>query len=203
MNDIPIKLAVNQKQMDEWRKIMGRVATSDEINGAVAQAINRALENVKTVTVKGLTSQYAVKRATVAAAQKIRTANKRDLGGEVRYTGKAVPLEDFKLKPSKIQSWKGKTVSARPQLAVEIKKGETKPYAHAFLQQIYGDKPRVYARVPGKKVEGFPGFPVKIQRGPAVAGMLEESGIAAEAQTSGNETLAKRIDHEISRMLTK
>lgn len=203
MSDIAVELAVNKKQMDEWRKILALVAKPDEINGAVALAINRALDNVKTVTTKDLTAQYTVKRKTVVAAQKIRRANKNDLGGEVRYVGKALPLEEFKLNPAKIQSWKGKTVNARLQLQVEVKKGEVKPYAHAFLQQIYGDKPRVYARVPGKKVEGLQGFPVKVQRGPAIAGMLEESGIAEAAQTSGNETLEKRIDHEISRMLNK
>lgn len=199
MSDAPIVIQVkpDEKQMAEWQKIMGRVAKPAEINLAMSRAINRALENIKSVTSKGVREQYTVKSKAVSAAQKIRKANKNELGGEVTYTGPGLSLHEFKLKPSGIISWNGKPTQGRKQLVIEIKKGEAKEYRGGFVQSMRGSDLHVWSRT------GKASFPVKKQKGPSIAGMIEASGTAEKAQASGNEMLAKRIDHEILYMLKR
>lgn len=196
-----VVLVSNDRQIDEWRRRLKSVAKPSEINSALVSAINRALDNVRSVTAKGVREKYTVKGAAIKRAQTMHKATRSSMAGVVQYKGRQIGLEDFKITPGQPISWKGKPNPARVprQLSAEIKRGEAETFKGGFLRAIYTEEPRVYKRVSTKR------FPVTREgmRGPAVATMIEDSGAAAKAQASGNETLSKRIDHEMMRMLRK
>lgn len=196
---INVQVVADEKQLADWKKFLGRVAKPDELNQAIAHAINRALENIRTVTAKGVQEKYTVKSKAVKQAQRLKKASSDNTSGMVRYKGLGVSLEQFRVKPGKPISWKGIPNAARRarQLSIEIERGRPEQQQGGFLQRFKSDEPRVYKRA------GKSRLPILRQFGPAVAEMIENSGVAAKAQESGNETLAKRIDHEILRMLNK
>lgn len=194
-----IVLITDDRQIEEWRRLTKRVAKASEFNKALVGAINRALMNVRAVAAKGVREKYTVKGQAIKRAQKIHKATMSSLAGIVQYKGREIGLEDFKLSPSKPISWRGIPNSARraKKLTAEVERGQAETINGGFLQAIYTKEPRVYERV-GKKR-----FPVSREKmkGPAVATMIEDSGTAPRAQQSGTETLARRIDHEMMRML--
>lgn len=194
---IKVRVAADEAQIAEWTNVIGRIAKSSEINQALAWAINRALADIKSVTSKGLRDEYTVKSKAVSDAQKMTKADRSNLSGSVTYTSPGISLQEFKLVPGKIISFKGVPNAARKQLVVEIKKGQQKEYKGGFLQKIQSKEARVYSRRSGAS------YPVTRQYGPAIAGMLEASGIAERAQESGNAKFSERIDYEIDRMLRR
>lgn len=193
---ISVQVVADEKQLEDWKKVIGRVAKPDEINAAMSRAINRALNHVRTATERATRKIYTASSRVVKDAQTVKKSSKFTLSGEVSYAGPNIPMDEFKHSPNAPISWKGVPNLLRTQqISLEIRKGVQREEKGLFLREKSGSDARIYKR------KGKARFPLVRAEGPSVAGMVEGTGIAEEAQESANEMLAKRIDHEIMWML--
>lgn len=200
-----LEITPPEAQIAEWHKVAGKVAKPSEVNAAIGMAINRALDSMRSHTAKGLRARYTVRSQAIKDAQHVFKATRNRLTGALIYTSVELPISAFKHKSNKIISWKGISNERRKgkQLQVEIIKGQATEYRGGFVQEIYPPNESVPFGLNVWRRKDTRAFPVLIQTGPSFPGMLRGSGVAQEALEVGNETLAKRIDHEMLRMLNK
>ncbi len=179
----------------------------------IANALNRAVSNVKANLPKEATKIYYIKNSKVKETLKEFKASQSRLEAGVRAKGKVIGLNHFKVSP--------KTVNPRrkSQLKIAIIKNGLKQIPGAFNANINGVKVftrtgkfsiatkgsykgRIVKRGPRK---GKPLLREEIERkfGPSVPQMLDEEKIVENVNQDAYFTYEKRVNHEINRILSK
>ena len=116
MIDISVKV-----DDEDFSKAMADLRHIEEgIETATIRAINRTVDGVKTDLSTLARERYNVKAKVIAARIKLTKATKAKMSGEVRSTGKPIPLYEFGPKPATPQP------SRRPKITVEVLKGQRK-----------------------------------------------------------------------------
>lgn len=164
---------------------------SEKAHTAFARAINRTVDMVYTQTVRTLVKQTSAPRAVVIAAMRKKRASTSGgaLEGAVVATGRHLPLKLFK--PRQFKAGTKATVWGKRQM-----------FAGTFM----GPKPGAVAMALGGHVwkrAGAGRLPIEKLFGPSIPVEMVKDQSAAQFQAIAPPILARRIEHEIGRLLPK
>ena len=161
------------------------------IEKAASLAFNRAVMQGRTAATREATAKYTAKAKTIRPTFKMKKASKNRLDAALISAGDAIPLKEFSVKPSTDTTGKN-----RKQLSVSVRKDTgSKAFNRAFISAKKGGN--VFER------EGKSRLPIKKLYGPAVPSMLGNAEVSEEVQDFMAEVAAKRLDHEVKRILEK
>lgn len=156
---------------------------------AMARALNRAAESAKTEAGRKVRESYYVKSSDVSSTIKIYKASETDLNALVISRGNLMPLMKFRVTPRKPTPNRKKPIVAR------VKRGSGGPIKHAFVARMNSGHIGVFTRAGKQRI------PINENYGPSIPEMLNSESVSAWVEQKATETLDKRLDHEISRIL--
>ena len=154
---------------------------------ALANAINRSMEMVKTEALRQATSKYTIKKGELSDSIKFTKSSGGNLTARIVSTGSVIGLDHFKLTPKTRGKYK-KTVNSI------VKKGEGGSIPNAFI--AYSD-----GRLGAFKRKGEKRLPIERLMGPSAPQMLGEDSILEYLQRFMEEKLNMRLEHEIERLM--
>lgn len=178
---------IDAQQLENARKLLGHI--NGGVEKAASRAINRATEASRTAAITKIREGYHVSAGTVRDTIRIRRARPTSLYAMVRSSGKRMSLTAFSVRPSDPQK-KGKKAIVK----VAVKKTGYKPLRKAFIANMKGNV-GIYERTTKKR------FPIKKLMGPAIPQMLGTETVSRHIEEKAQETLSKRFEHEIDRLL--
>ena len=154
-------------------------------------AINRALDTVRTTAGRQIREVYAIKQKDLRAEGniKLKKASQNDLAGEIVFAGCKIPLYRFNVTP------KQPAQGVRVKAAV-LKSSAQTEFEHAFIAQIQGERVGMFERATAKHL------PIDEFTGPSAAHMAGNSVVLEQVEQAAQETIYKRIDHEIDMILS-
>ncbi|MCL1903991.1 MAG: phage tail protein [Oscillospiraceae bacterium] len=155
---------------------------------AMGNAIGRGLTTVRSETIKQIREVYDIKQKDLINATHIKTqkptgGDASDIIGYISFSGYKIPLDKFKVSSTK----KGIKASQK-------KGGTMTSFANAFMANLSGNK-FVAERV------GSSRFPIKGLYGSSTAQMAGNAVVYDEVEKAAQETIDKRVEHEITRLL--
>lgn len=159
------------------------------VQKAVPRAINRAMESGRAAGVEKVREQYTVKAKAVRSTIKLSRANSRNMEGVITSIGSPIPLYDFKVNP--------KTVNGRRRspIRVSVKKGQQSALGKSFIARLGSGKVGVFERLGNKRL------PIKMLFGPSAPQMIGSDSVIDYIEKAAVDTMDKRLDHEIGRLL--
>jgi hypothetical protein len=175
-------LNIDARQMKQLQK-----AVADIQNGVprvLAPAINRALSSGQTAVRREIRKVYTIKQKDIPT--KVHRATRASLSGEITITQGMLGAEKFVYNPKF-------PTKRRRQMFVQVKKSGGGYIARGFASSaLTGPFQRRSAagRLPIRKVIAI-GAPI----------MASQPNVGPAANTVMGDTLAKRIDHELTRVL--
>ncbi|WP_121614788.1 phage tail protein [Virgibacillus halodenitrificans] len=178
---------VDKKMIREVQKKLGDF--HKQTPNAISKAINRAVTNINSNVKKEIRNEYNIKAGDISPTLTKTRATRSALKGRVHSSGQPIPLDRFKISP--------KTINPRRKspIKIAVKKSGVKAVMGAFIADINGKK--VFQRTRNTRL------PIKRLFGPSVPQMLGNEEVHEEIEKQGQETLEKRLDHEINRILEK
>lgn len=147
-------------------------------------AINRALASGKTVVKREIREDYTIKAKDIPAT--VQRASYGNLTGSITISQGMLPLEKFNVRPRGVQRRKVK----RPIFA-QVKKGGGGFIPHAFFIPSGGP----YSRIGPER------FPIYKLSTISAAIMATQPAVGPAVNKKMGDTLDKRIDHELKRVL--
>ena len=154
---------------------------------ALANAINRSMEMVKTEALRQATSKYTIKKGELSDSIKFTRSSGGNLTARIVSTGSVIGLDHFKSTPKTRGKYK-KTVNSI------VKKGEGGSIPNAFI--AYSD-----GRLGAFKRKSTKRLPIERLMGPSAPQMLGEDSILEYLQGFMEEKLNMRLEHEIERLM--
>lgn len=154
---------------------------------ALSLALNRSLDSAKSEAVRAVAEEYTVKQKQVRPTMRAKKSSASNLEAEIVSTGASLPLMEFKVAPRS-----DTTGNRRQPIRVQVKKGGGGKLTRSFIH-----KGRVYER------EGETRLPIRPLSGPAVPVMLNNEQVVERVEKKAIETVEKRLDHEVGRLLDK
>jgi hypothetical protein len=166
---------------------------------AMARAINRAAEAAKTEAARKVRETYIVRHKDVVDTIKISRASPTHLMARVISTGTVFPLTKFRVTPKEPQPQRAAAVrwkKARPfKVTARVKRGEGGPIKSAFVARMSSGHVGVFKRVSEAR------SPIQQLYGPSIPQMLDSKTVSEWVYEKARETMDKRLDHEITRIL--
>ncbi|OLN21405.1 hypothetical protein BTO30_14895 [Domibacillus antri] len=169
-----------------------RAALIEVPNGlpkAVMRAVNRSAQSARTEAGRAARQEYHIKQADVTSTIRIHRASMGDFGASVVSKGSVIPLIKFRVNPKAPNPKRKRPITAR------VKKGGGGPIPGAFVAQMRSGYIGVFSRV------GKPRLPIEQLYGPSIPQMLGSDTVSAWVENKAYDTLQKRLDHEISRLV--
>lgn len=182
-----MSVKLDAAQIEQAEKVLSHI--SGGVGKAASRAINRAVEASRAAAVTKIREDYHVAAGTVRDTMTIRRASPTNLFAMVRSSGKRMSLTAFRVRPA--EPLKG---GKRAIVKVAVKKTGYKPLRRAFIANMKGNV-GVYERTTKKR------FPIKKLMGPAIPQMLGTETVSRHIEEKAQETLSKRFEHEIDRLL--
>lgn len=182
-------ITITAEQIERVNLILSGVPGG--IEKALSSTIRRANNTVRSETLKGITTVYAITRQNVRAETTIKVRTQSSDGGivgTVLLAGHKIPLYRFNVSPTiPIQR---ATVSA----AVLAGNGRT-PFQDAFIARMQSGHTDMFER------DGSKRLPISEFMGPSTAQMAGNSIVLADVEEKAQEVINKRVEHEITRIL--
>jgi len=183
---------ISRLKLKEAGELLISIPTGMQI--AASNALNRAAIAGRAAAVKKARESYYISAAEVRSTITITNARKDRLITSIRSKGTRRELINYKTLPNTIKT--GKKIAV---LMVAVKKSTgVKPIPGAFIQ-----KGTSSGQLHVLKRDGSDRYPIHIKYGPSVPEMLGTNNVRAEVEERANTILASRLDHEITRLLTK
>lgn len=157
---------------------------------AASRAINRALESAKAEAVRAVRQEYTVRATDVRKTITITKSTPESLEGRVTSTGQVIALSKFQISPSKPVKRHKSPVKAQVK-----REGGRKPLGRAFVAKMNSGHIGVFTRKTAKR------FPIEQLYGPSIPQMLGSETVTGFVEEKAMETLDKRLEHEISRVM--
>ncbi len=179
-------IEISAEQVDRIHLLLGGV--SDAPRNVIYNVLNRAVGTVRSVASKEIRKTYKIKHGDLTSNQNIRVvrAGRSKLEAAISFNGNLIPLIKFDVSPKQPQR---KTVSASV-----LKKGGKKQLIHAYVANLkYGVS--VFERETSNRESSRQLY------GPAAAVMVENDTVLKNVQQAAMNTIDKRVEHEISRIL--
>ncbi|MBU5438294.1 phage tail protein [Tissierella sp. MSJ-40] len=180
-------IEITNEQIERVNLILGGIKNAP--NKAFYNTINRALMTVRSKSGKMIRETYRIKQSDITSNQnmKLKRASMRNLEGQIEFAGSVIPLIKFKVTPSEP---KRKTVSVS---VLRTEGGKRLQSAYVANLGRYGAG--VFERMTSKRETSQQLF------GPSTAHMMGNAGVIQKVEAAAQETIDKRIEHEISRIL--
>ncbi|MBU2701683.1 hypothetical protein Ga0466249_002802 [Sporomusaceae bacterium BoRhaA] len=171
----------NASQIERAEQLLGGI--KDALPKAQASAINRSLTTARTEIVRSVRKEYVIKAEDVRNTIKVTNASAASPIGSIKSMGGPIPLVKF-------------DTSKENPVRVRVKKsGAKKPIKHAFLQAMGNGYRGIFIR------SGKARYPLKQLYGPSVPQMVGNETVMKSVEEKAIQTLDKRMDHEINRIL--
>lgn len=179
-------ITVDSRTLSDIERQLGQFKNKAPL--AISRALNRATANAKTNAAKKAREEYIIKASDVKNTISISKSTRNNLGATVVSKGERLGLHKFKVSPK----------TPRPKkppksLKVSVKKGSAKQLLHAFIADISGTK--VFERTSKARL------PIRQLYGPAIPQMLGNVSVKDFIEKEAKNTLDKRLDHEVQRIL--
>jgi len=181
-------IEISNEQIESVNAVMHGVQGGAE--KVFYNAINRALGTVRTTAGEQIREVYAISQRDLRAESNIRLkkANRNDLVGEISFAGCKIPLYRFNVSPK--QPTRGLKVKA-----AVLKTRSQVEFEQAFIARMQSGHIGMFERKASKRL------PIKEFLGPSVADMAGNSVVLEQVENAAQETINKRIDHEMTRIL--
>jgi hypothetical protein len=177
-----VALTINAQQLAKLQKSLATIKNG--VPKALVPAINRALDSGKTTVKREIREEYVIKAKDIPIKKK--GANRATLGGALVIQQGMLPLEKFELKGG---VWRGKRSSP---LYARVKVGGGGTIATGFRLAGFG---KAYRR------EGPERYPIQRLMAIGAPIMASQPAVGPAVNKAMGDTLDKRIDHEIKRVL--
>lgn len=172
----------NGSTIQEAERLLGGI--KDALPKAQANAINRSLSTTRAETVRAVREDYIVSADSVRKSIVLKTASASNPVGAVISKGSPIALSNFDAG--------GKPVKAR------VKKGSSpKPIKSSFEVGMKSGHTGVFKR------KGKARLPIQELYGPSIPQMIGSENVIKKIEEKAMETLDKRMDHEINRVLER
>ena len=184
--------------IDEIEKKLSEI--TDRSRLVMMRAMNRTARNIATTTKREVASRYFVKQKQVADTLKISKASKSNL--EVAVVSKGEKFKVSPREPVKIISREERT--PKVYKAAVKKAGGLKPL---YGERVSGKQSKPFFATTKKGTQGIffrsrgKAYPIKQVMGPAIPQIIDNKEIMENIMKKANETLEKRIEHELSRVM--
>lgn len=181
---------------------------------ALKGIISRATSTVRKTTLEGITSVYDIKQKDLRDRQNttINMRTKKTDGGiigEISFSGGKIPLYRFGVTPQKpkMQGTKipikfgDRWILVAPGAPVKARQRKDKGYTkfdNAFIANMKSGHIGMFERKHG----GLNRLPIQEIMGASTAQMAADSVVLKKVEAAAGETIAKRTEHEISRILS-
>lgn len=202
-----IQLTVEETEVQRVQKLLAGVEGGTR--KALYNAVERAQAKVRTETTRAITGAYAISLPNLRAATNITSRIYGDASqviGEITFAGNKLPLYRFGVTP-KIREvtnrliraninglWK--TIRASAPVSAVLKRGGSKVQSEtAFIAKMKSGHIGVFERI------GAYSNIIRERMGLATAQMAENSTVLEDVEKAAQETLNKRLDHEITRII--
>lgn len=180
-------IEITEQQIDRINLILGGLNNAPK--KAFTGVINRALTTVRSQSGKEVRKTYNIKQRDITSNQNIglKRASGGSLEGEIRYAGTLIPLIKFNVNPSQpIQ---------KPVSVSVLQSGGRKRLQHAYVANLGKYGVGVFERETYKRESSKELF------GPSTVHMVDNKEVMANVQAAAMETIEKRVEHEITRIL--
>lgn len=180
-------IEITSEQIDRIHALLGGIQNAPQ--KVIYNVLNRAVTNVKTTSSREVRITYKIKNSDLTSRQniKIAKAGPSRLEASIEFSGNLIPLMKFDVTPKQPQR---KTVSASV-----LAGGGKKQLVHAYVANLkYGVG--VFERETSERESSRELY------GPAAAVMVENDDVLKKVQNNAIETIDKRVEHEISRILS-
>ncbi|ABO49743.1 conserved hypothetical protein [Desulforamulus reducens MI-1] len=161
----------------------------EAIPKAISNTINRAAETAKTEAARKARETYYVKHSDVIKTIRITKASPSNLSATVLSRSSPIALSKFNVTPRQPQPKRRKPIIAR------VKKGAGGSIQGAFVARVTSGHVGVFNRV------GPARLPITQRFGPSIPQMIGSETVTRWVEEKALETIDKRLDHEISRVL--
>jgi hypothetical protein len=180
-----VDIQIDAAQMTRLIRSVGHIR--DGVKKVLAPAINRALDKGRTEVRREIRKEYLIKQKDIPIAMK--RANYSRLSGEVRVQSGMLNLGIFPVRPKGVQRRKNKRL-----IHARVKRsGGGATLRHAFFIPSGGP----YSRI------GPSRHPIFMLKTIGAAIMASQPAVGPAASKGMGDTLAKRIDHEIERVMAR
>lgn len=179
-------IEISAEQVDRIHLLLNGI--SDAPRNVIYNVLNRAVGTVRSVASKEIRQTYKIKHGDLTSNQNIKVvrAGRSKLEAAISFNGNLIPLIKFDVSPKQPQR---KTVSASV-----LKNGGKKQLIHAYVANLkYGVG--AFERETSERDSSRQLY------GPAAAVMVENDTVLKNIQEAAMNTIDKRVEHEISRIL--
>jgi len=180
-------IEITEKQIDRVNALLSGVKNGP--NKAFYNVINRALTTIRSKSGKMIRETYNIKATDIKSNQnmKIKRATVQNVEGSVAFAGTVIPLIKFKVNPSEPEHKK---------VTVSVLRSEGgKRLESAYVANLGKYGVGVFERQTSKRDSSRQLY------GPSTAHMMENADVLQQAETAAQETINKRVEQEISRIL--
>lgn len=180
-------IEITNEQIERVNLILAGIKNAP--NRAFYNTINRALATVRSKSGKMIRETYRIKQSDITSNQnmKLKRASMSDLEGQIEFAGSVIPLIKFKVTPSEPK---------RKMVSVSVLKTDgAKRLQSAYVANLGRYGVGVFERMTSKRESSQQLF------GPSTAHMMGNLDVIQKVEAAAQETIDKRIEHEISRIL--
>lgn len=182
-------IEITNEQIERVNLILENVPKG--VEKAFKGIIQRANSTVRTETVKQINTVYAISKQNIRAETTINMRTRKVDGGivgTVSFAGYKLPLYRFNVSPTlPVQH---ATVSA-----AVLNASSRTPFAHAFIAKMKSGHTGMFERDESSRL------PITEFMGPSTAQMAGNSVVLEQVEEAAQQTVNKRVEHEISRIL--
>lgn len=176
----------------DLKDVASRLPSEKLARRVMARAINRGLTAGRVQAAREAVKNYAIKQKQVNEKARVRRTKPSELEAELTFSGPALNIADFDVKPKKPQPAK------RPILRATIGKSSgQRPYKGAFLIPVRSGTVKAFRR------EGKDRLPIKPVYGPSIPTLVGGEKVREAVQERVAEVVLTRLSHEINRELEK
>ena len=180
-------IEITSEQVDRIHLLLDGI--KDAPRKVIYNVLNRAVSTVKSTASKEIRKTYEIKHGDLTSNQNIKVARAgpSKLEAAISFGGNLIPLIKFNVNPKQPRR---KIVSA----SVTNGSGKTQ-LIHAYVANLGKYGVGVFERETSARESS------KQLYGPAAAHMVENGEVLKNIQAAAMDTIDKRIEHEISRIL--
>ncbi len=157
---------------------------------AIARAVNRTMDGLRTDAVRETTQKYFVKAKDVRASISFRKANPGSLMGAMVSKGKRHSLADYQLTPSKPRLGR-----PMPLKGAVKREGGLKPLGPAFLVKRSGGRYFPFYRIGKGK------WKMNSLISPSIPQIIKNEETVKAMEQGAEERFRTRLDHEVMQLL--
>ncbi|MCL2107809.1 MAG: phage tail protein [Oscillospiraceae bacterium] len=181
-------IEITERQIDRVSLILDGLKNMPET--ALANVINRALTTARSESDKGIRQTYSIRQADLKNNRNIsvKNAGRSDVEGSLSYAGNLIPL--IKFNPGLEGLTRRQKVQAR-----QLTRNPPTTFKDAFVARMSNGHVGIFER------KGKERFPIKEIMGSSIAHMVENDDVWPAVEAAAQDTIDKRVEQEITRIL--